>query len=301
MPAHIVEIAQDNRHMCKDRGFIVLTDKKDRCEVGRFPLDNILAVISNAHGLSYSNNVLVSLVERGIPFVLCGTNHNAIGFLLPIEGNHIQAARFDAQVGASKPLRKTLWKTLVKAKIRQQAAVLACAGVSEARLIRLAEKVRSGDPDNYEAQAAQLYWPRLLGKEFRRHRDGSDINVLINYGSTVLRAATARAVVAAGLHPTLGIHHSNQSNSMRLVDDLMEPFRPIVDHTVYKLYSENRTELDKSSKRTLVECIYTDLKLNESRTPLVVCLQKLAQSLAMVYTKQSAHLDLPATWRPEAN
>lgn len=300
MPAHVLEIANDGRYLFKDRGFIVVSAKGEKSEVGRFPLDNVLAVIANAHGLSYSNNLLVALAQRGIPFVLCGQNHNAVGHLLPIESHHLQAARFDAQIGASKPLRKRLWKTVVVAKIRQQAAVLVSTGGSDSRLLRLADKVRAGDPHNFEAQAAQ-YWPQLLGKHFRRNRAEAGINAMINYGATVLRAATARAIVGAGLHPTLGIHHSNQSNGMRLVDDLMEPFRPIVEHAVFTLFSEGKIEIDQSAKQTLVNSLYTDLSTTEGTTPLVVCLQRLAQSLAMVYTKQTNHLEFPAPWQPNAN
>lgn len=301
MPAHIIEIAHDGRYLFKERGFLVVSEKKEKREVGRFPLDNTLAVIANSHGLSYSNNILVALAQRGIPFVLCGSNHNAIGYLLPVEGNHLQAARFDAQISASKPLRKRLWKEVVVAKIRQQAYVIMATGGNSNRLLRLAGKVRSGDPDNCEAQAAQYYWPQLLGTQFRRNREEAGINAMINYGATVLRSATARAVVAAGLHPTLGIHHSNQGNAMRLVDDLMEPFRPIVEHAVYTLCSEKKLEIDQTVKYALVNSLYTDLVTTEGRTPLVVCLQKLAQSVAMVYTKHSDHLDFPAPWQPDAN
>ena len=298
MPGHIVEIAYDSRHLYKERGFLVVKSHKDHQEVGRFAFDNTLALIANAHGLTYSNNVLVELAERGIPFVLCGKNHNTVGHIFPVEGHHLQAARFDAQIAASKPVRKRMWKEVVVAKIRQQADIIESIGGKSARLLRLAAKVRSGDPDNCEAQAARYYWPQLLGKQFRRDRNVSGTNAMINYGSTVLRAATARAVVAAGLHPTLGIHHKNQANSMRLVDDLMEPFRPIIEYTVYRLVVDERTELDSECKQALVRSLYTDLDSVDGRTPLIVCAQKLAISLVMVYTDKRPHLEFPTPWKP---
>ena len=125
----------------------------------------------------------------------------------------------------------------MRAKLQQQGAALEATGAPTAPLTMLARRVRSGDPDNLEAQGAQKYWRLLFGDDFRRDQQGAGLNGMLNYGYTVLRAATARAVVSAGLHPTLGIHHSNEGNAMRLVDDLMEPFRPMVDckrpvHTV---------------------------------------------------------------------
>ena len=122
-------------------------------EVGRVPLDDIAALIANAHGLSYTNNLLVALAERGVPFVLCGPNHNVAGMVWPMEGHHQQARRFEAQIACSLPTRKRLWAAIVKAKVLNQAAVLQAAGAVHAPLQSLAKQVRSGDPDNLEARA----------------------------------------------------------------------------------------------------------------------------------------------------
>lgn len=230
MIGRIVVVADDRRHLFMHRGFMVVQDTEgERKELGQMPLDDIAAVIANAHGLSYTNNLLVALAERGAPFVLCAANHNAVGMLLPIEGNFEQARRIEAQIAASQPTHKRLWASVVRSKLEQQAAALAATGAPTAPLAALATKVRSGDPDNLEAQGARRYWGLLFGDSFRRDQDAGGLNAMLNYGYTVLRATTARAIVAAGLHTSIGLHHSNDSNAMRLVDDLMEPFRPIVD------------------------------------------------------------------------
>ncbi|MHB8849472.1 MAG: CRISPR-associated endonuclease Cas1, partial [Burkholderiales bacterium] len=110
MIGRIVEVADDKRHLFLSRGFLVVQDTDgERKELGQVPLDDITAVIANAHGLSYTNNLLVALAERNAPLVICAPNHNAVGMLLPIEGNYQQAKRFDAQMAASQPLRKRLW------------------------------------------------------------------------------------------------------------------------------------------------------------------------------------------------
>jgi len=127
----------------------------------------LAAVIANAHGMSYSNNLLVSLAERGVPFVLCAANHNAVGMLWSVDGHHRQAKRFDAQLAAKKSLLKRLWADIVRTKLRQQAAVLEAIGETMAPLTALISKVKSGDPQNIEAQGARRYWGLLFDEGFR--------------------------------------------------------------------------------------------------------------------------------------
>ena len=294
MIGRIVEVADDRRHLFVSRGFMVVQDTEgERKELGQVPLDDIAAVIANAHGLSYTNNLLVQLAERCAPFVLCGANHNVVGMLIPVDGNYQQAKRYDAQIAASKPTHKRLWADIVRAKLQQQGAALEATGAPTAPLTMLARRVRSGDPDNLEAQGAQKYWRLLFGDDFRRDQQGAGLNGMLNYGYTVLRAATARAVVAAGLHPTLGIHHSNEGNAMRLVDDLMEPFRPMIDLRVWSLHRNGHSEVAPDTKRALVRVLYEDMQTGIGATPVMVCLQKLAVSIAQVYMGEREQLDLP--------
>ena len=299
MIGRIVEVADDRRHLSMNRGFMVVQDTEgQRKELGQVPLDDIAAVIANAHGLSYTNNLLVALAERGAPFVLCGANHNAVGMLLPIEGNFEQAKRIEAQIAASLPTHKRLWATVVRSKLEQQAAALEAAGAPTAPLTALAAKVRSGDPENLEAQGARRYWSLLFGSDFRRDQDGGGLNGLLNYGYTVLRATTARAVIAAGLHPSIGLHHSNDNNAMRLVDDLMEPFRPMIDLKVWQLRRNGEEHVSPATKRALVRTIYDDMQTAAGATPVMVCAQKLAVSLAQVYLGERDKLELPLPGLP---
>jgi len=299
MIGRIVEVADDRRHLFLSRGFLVVKDTEgERKELGQIPLDDIAAVIANAHGLSYTNNLLVALAERCAPFVLCAANHNAVGMVLTIDGNYQQAKRFDAQLAASLPLKKRLWAEVVKSKLQQQADALEAAGAPFIPLSALVRKVRSGDPDNFEAQGARRYWGLLFGDDFRRDQQSTGLNAMLNYGYTVLRATTARAVVAAGLHPTIGLHHSNEGNAMRLVDDLMEPFRPVIDLKVWQLHQHGESQVTPESKRELVRTLYDDMQTSAGATPLIVCTQKLAVSLAQVFMGERNKLDLPLPGLP---
>ncbi len=299
MPGRIVEIAEDGRHLELYRGFLQV--KAGGELLGRVPLDDIIGVIANARALTYSNNILVALAERGVPFVLCASNFKPVGMVWPVESHHLQAARMDAQLAATLPLKKRLWRDIVRSKLLWQGWCLQQRGRPHVPLTALVARVRSGDTGNVEAQGARRYWPLLLGTGFVRDRDLPDVNALLNYGYAVLRACVGRAVIAAGLHPGIPIHHSNQFNAQRLCDDLMEPFRPVVDLTVATLHEAGVVEVDPASKAELVRVLSRDLPFGQVKSPLDQCAQRLASSLAAVYLGEREELELPTPdWAPPA-
>ena len=281
MNGRVVEVASEDCHLARFRG--LMTVSKDGAENGRVPLDDIGVLLCNARGLTYSNDLLVELARRCVTVVLCGSNYLPVAWLWPLEGHHLQALRMRCQLEASLPLRKRLWQSVVKAKIVQQTNVLEMLRLPIDGLPALARRVRSGDPDNLEAQAARRYWPLLFGRDFRRERFGDTPNPFLNYGYTVLRAAVARAVVSTGLHPSLGIHHHSRADAMCLVDDLMEPFRPLVDYASARLVSDGQDELNTEAKRALVETLTMDMATDRGATPLQTCMVRAAQSLAQSF------------------
>lgn len=296
MVGRVIEIATDGRHLAIDRGFMTVAEKGH--EVGRVALDDLAAVVANAHGLTYSNNLLVKLASRGVPVVLCGPNHRPAAVVWPVDGHHAQSGRMGDQAAASAPLKRRLWQQIVQAKILGRGATLAAVGAEAGGFRLLARKVRAGDPDNVEAEAARRYWPLLLGRDFRRDQDGGGLNGLLNYGYAILRAATARAVMAAGLHPSLGLMHSNRGNPMVLVDDLMEPFRPIVDREVHRLKSDGVADVTPDAKAALARTMVIDLPADEGVSPVMTCLERLAGSLAKAYSGEADRLVLPKPGLP---
>jgi CRISPR-associated protein Cas1 len=198
-----------------------------------------------------------------------------------------------AQIEGTRPLAKRLWQAVVRAKIVQQGAVLESLGRPSGGFHLLSRKVKSGDPENVEAQAARRYWPLIMGPEFRRDPDLPGVNGMLNYAYTVLRAGTARAVMAAGLHPAIGIHHRGPHNTFRLADDLMEPFRPIADLLIRRLTDDGATEVTPETKKAMAALPTLDMATAQGTTPLGTCLQRLATSLARAYETREAELDLP--------
>lgn len=278
----IVDIATDGHHLRAHRGFLMV--EKDGVEVGRVALEDVHAVIVHAHGITWSGSLVTRLAERGAPIVFCGTNHAPVAVTLPLEGHHAQGGRMQAQWNASKPLAKQIWRRIVAAKIAMQGALLAARGIDGAQAFPfMAARVTSGDKENLEAQAARRYWPLLMGPDFRRDRDATGANALLNYGYAVMRATCARAIVAAGLHPTIGVQHSNRGNAFALADDLVEPFRPLVDNLVEHLVRTGATDLDPAAKRRFARLTAFDLRLQGEVSPVSVAAQRLARSLARAF------------------
>lgn len=296
MPGRIIEITEAGRSIHRERGF--LTVRSESSTVGRVAFDEIDAVLVSTPSLTWSNSALSALAEHGVPVLILGPDFNPICLVTALVGAHDQGSRIEAQAAASKPLRKRLWRDVVRAKILAQAAALDLVHGPSARLRRLGAQLRSGDPENFEAQAAAIYWPALMGADFVRSNPAKPGNALLNYGYAVLRATMARAIVAAGLHPSLSLHHQSAGNGLRLADDLMEPFRPAVDLVVRHLVLAGVEGVTPEAKRQLVGVLQADYGTNSGRSPLSVAALTLAQSLDGVFRKTRTTLNFPDSRLP---
>ncbi|MBZ0254251.1 MAG: type II CRISPR-associated endonuclease Cas1, partial [Candidatus Methylomirabilis sp.] len=232
----------------------------------------------------------------GGAFVACDEKHLPVGMLLPIDAHFVQAERFARQAEAAFPVKKRLWKQVVQAKIRAQGRLLDALHGKDMGLLPMAGRVRSGDPDNLEAQASRRYWGALFDKPgFRRDRTAEDANRNLNYGYAVLRAIVARAVCAAGLHPSLGLHHHNRYDAFCLADDLMEPFRPVVDGAVVRWVRERGegAPFDREAKARLLEALTGRFEAEGEARTLFDLAARAASSLAGVFLGERADLALP--------
>lgn len=291
MIGRIVDISTDGVHLSVHRGFLQVS--KDSEKLGQIAVEDIGAVIVHAHGATFSANLITRLAEQGAALVVCASNHTPIACLWPLDTHHGQGFRMQAQAEASRPLKKRLWQDLIKAKISAQAWALKYRGEPSGDLEAFARKVRSGDADNLEAQAAKRYWTRIMGPDFRRDRTQDGANALMNYGYSVLRAASARAILAAGLHPSLSICHQSRGTALRLADDIMEPFRPYVDVLVCHLINKGHDTVDLTAKTALANLTALDLHGAKGISPLQTCLDRLCSSLAQIYLAERSDLELP--------
>ena len=298
MLGRIVEIAGVGRRLSLHRGFLTIAGPDG--VLGQVALADIDALMVTNPATNITGQLLAALAERGVPVVICGADFKPAAYLLPVDGHYAQGDRVQAQADASLPTRKRLWAELVRAKILAQAALLVRIGQNPIPVAALAERVKSGDPDNCEAQAAQRYFPIAFGAGFTRSREDLIANAFLNYGYTVLRTATARAIVASGLHPSLSLAHRSRGEALRLADDLMEPFRPAVDLAALGLIRAGHETMTPAAKRDLVAVLHADYLTTEGMAPLANVLGRLAMSLGQIFLGERKTLALPKSAIPVA-
>ncbi len=309
-----LEISREPAHLSVRNEQLVL--KRDGQTVGSVPCEDIGILLVDHPQTTYTHGALAKLAESDAAVVICGRDHLPAAILLPMVDHSQVVWRLDAQLAVSRPLRKQLWKQIVVAKVEAQAANLSTELPAHRKLLALAREVRSGDPSNIEAQAARIYWANWLAtsnveqletERFRRDPDATGLNSFLNYGYAVVRAAVARAIVAAGLLPSLGIHHRNRSNAFCLADDLIEPLRPLVDDRVRELYRQGYDELNQPAKAALLEILADRVALGRAKQndgeantgPLMVQLHRYVASLVRCYQGEPAsaggvrRLDIP--------
>jgi CRISPR-associated protein Cas1 len=288
-----IEISREAAHVTVQHGQLLL--KRDGEVVGRVPCEDIGVVLVDQQQVSYSHAALAALAESDAVLVVCGRNHLPAAVLLPLSDHSQVVWRINEQLAVGKPLKKQLWKQLIQAKIRAQAANLSPRSPARSKLLDYARQVRSGDPTNLEAQAARVYWQNWLPEEaFRRDADLDGLNSLLNYGYAVVRAALARAIVAAGMLPSLGLKHSNRSNAFCLADDLIEPLRPLVDDRARELYRQGFTELTTEAKAGLLKLLADDVQFGAETGPLFVNLHRFVASLVKCFQGTAKQLEIPA-------
>jgi CRISP-associated protein Cas1 len=287
-----VEISTEPVHLASRRGQLIFR-RKDKADCQTACEDLGMVVVDHPQ-TTYTHQALSDLAASDAVLVICGDNHLPIALMLPL-ANHSQIVwRVNQQIGMPKSLRKQLWRQLVVAKIRNQAWNLPSEIPAKAALLEMARRVKSGDPDNLEAQAARVYWANWLSPaEFRRDIDQDGINRFLNYGYAIIRAAVARSIVSAGLMPCLGLHHCNRSNHFCLADDLIEPWRPFVDDRVREMWLTGYDTLNQPAKAELLRLLEKTVSLKGEVGPLMVSLHKFIGSLVRCYTGESKKLEVP--------
>lgn len=263
--------------------------------MNKLPLDSIGVLVITSHQATLSTALMNTLSERGIIAVLCDNKHRPISYLYPLKPHEELTGRLYEQIETGKPLKNRLWQGIVRAKISNQAWLLELNGRSEAkRLTKLASEVRSGDKENREAQAARIYWQALFGKEFRRLPRGEGLNQILDFSYGILRSAVLRAIAGSGLTPSLGLAHISRRNPFCLADDLMEPYRPLVDAMVYQVQKSEPIKLSTALKGYLAKILILPIKTTKGNSPLGRAVAEMVQSLTRCYASRKNELLIPS-------
>lgn len=271
----------------------LVVESHETGEVKTVPIEDIGVVLIENQMVSVSVPALNALNQNNCSVVFCDARHMPSSMLMNLDSNSVQAEVYRFQIDASLPLKKNLWKQVIEAKIRNQANLLTELGKDGDALKPYYSNVKSGDSDNREGIAAKIYWDLLFDGAFIRSREGVDPNSLLNYGYAILRAGMARAIMGSGLFPAFSLFHKNRYNAFPLADDLMEPYRPYVDQTVYSLFVEGNTSLNTTSKQALLRLLFIDTRLKDITRPLEVGLTMTTASLVKCLRGEQKQLSFP--------
>lgn len=288
----VIEVSSPAALSIKHRQLII---SREGLDDARVPAEDISVLIVDHPSARYTHNVFAVLADEGAAVVICDRGHRPIGTFLPFAANSVVTERQRLQLAAKKPLQNRLWKSVIQAKIRQQGMVLDHLTLSDEGLGALSRRVKSGDNQNLEAQAAQRYWPALLGPDFRRRRDGAPPNAQLNYGYAILRAAMARALAGAGFLPSVGIYHTRRDNPFCLADDLMEPYRPYIDLRIASGAPPEgwKEDLTREDKATILGALNDWVPIGGRHRPLSLAIHTTASSLLQSFSTGVDELILP--------
>lgn len=266
----------------------LLIEQEDSIPV---PLEDIAVIVIEAREVVLTAPLLSALAQNGITLLTCDEQFLPCGQWLPFAQYHRSLKILKQQMNMTVPQKKQLWQQIVKQKIHNQAWLLNHSGhdIAANRLNALACGVKSGDKDFHESQAAAVYFAVLFGKQFTRTQQNA-INGSLNYGYSIMRSAIARALVQYGFLPALGIHHCSELNAFNLADDLIEPYRPLIDLFAYEHANKLPENLDTTWKSRLIGLLHHQISLDGKTYSVLAAIERTVQSFQAALMEREANL-----------
>lgn len=256
-----------------------------------FPVEDLNSVLIETAECTITSYTLSTLSDAGAVVFTCDGKHLPNGVILPLNSYYRPLKILKLQQNMPKPLQKQLWQSIVKRKIENQATCVEfTSNESVDDLYSLAKSVSSDDAKNFEAVAANLYFKKIFGKDFVR-RDDSFINLALNYGYSIVRGLIARTLTVYGFEPSIGVHHASELNNFNLADDIIEPFRPIVDMIVFNFIGQEK--LTPQIKKQLFALMNQDVEINGQIYALSYAVELVVHSLKNCLMSGKCELLLP--------
>lgn len=265
----------------KDNWIIIQTED----DVKRIPIGDIYSVVIDNQNSSITIPTVHALTDAGAHILICNQKHEPVSVILPQNTHFHPLTVIRKQISLTDSFKDTLWDSIVKSKIHNQAIVMKichCEAERVNRVNQLVDEVSEGDIGNREGIAAKMFFRSMYGSSFVRMADDA-INAALNYGYTIIRSAFCKTLCAYGYNCVLGIHHINEANPFNLADDLMEPLRPLVDMWVDINHDDLEFVLTRNNRADLVsllnEYVFIDKKKMKVRNAIDVYVRSLTSSL----------------------
>ena len=293
MSEHRILLIENPARLSVDLGRIRI-EREDQKDIFILPLD-IAVLLLHHHTVELTVQVLRALTESRSIILITDERHHPSGWLTPMYGLPQASLRLYQQMAVTTETRGRLWQAIVQSRIKTEALNLRDLKLNGAlRLERLAQEVELGDRAHAEGQAAKHYWDCLFGADFKRDKQGAKdtLNAALNYGYAVLRALLARELAIASLTPMLGLGHMSRENPFNLADDLMEPYRYLVERHVYQC-REQLTDFDTDARMRILGFIKQTAKLGNMDFRLPAAIHESVGSFVRALDNGSGGLALP--------
>jgi len=288
----VVGISNPAQLSVKDHQLVIAQD-----ESVHLPIEDIDALILDGYGITLTANLVTELSTSGTTVVVCDDKHLPSSVILPYSQHSRQAKVSRQQLAMGQALRKQLWRKIVMQKIMNQADVLRQFDHDAEPLRKIASEVRSGDIDNRESLAARLYFAELLGDATRRKPMW--YNAALNYGYAIVRSHIARHVAARGLIASQGIFHRSELNSFNLADDIIEPYRAVVDyytlsHVVLLHIGSPDASLSREDRQRIVDVLNFSVIIDKKKYTVKHAIERTVESFVQAIEANSVDpLTLP--------
>ena len=256
---------------------LLITTKEGTVSV---PIEDLSQILLHGANIRLSSMDLSILAREKVAVMTLDDRYLPTAIVLPFDGHSRQSKLMHAQVATPKKICEDLWLSIIKMKISNQSRALSILGLPGAEEVAACSlKLATDNVDCQEAQAAHIYFANYHEGLNRRSED--PVNNRLNYGYAVVRSAIARSLVAAGFHPTFGIHHNSQLNAFNLADDLIEPYRPVVDLVAHEHINSN-TQLSKQERRELAHVLHLACMMNGNEVNILTAIEMMVESLKRI-------------------
>lgn len=256
------------------------------------PLEDLSQIMVHGANIRLSTMDLSILSQNKIAIMTLDEKYLPTAIVLPFEGHSRQSKLMHAQVNTKDEKYIELWIQIIKQKISNQSKTLSIMGVNGAEVVaKYVTSINEENVDYNESLAAKEYFSFYHEGLNRRTED--PINSRLNYGYAIVRSAIARKLVATGFHPTFGIHHDNQLNAFNLADDLIEPYRAIVDLVAHENIGTN-VRLSKAERRELAHVLHNACIVDGTKVNVLSAIDMMVESLKRIILENSdEELKLP--------
>lgn len=251
----------------------------------QIPVEDLTQIIAHGANIRLSTMDLSILSQNKVSLITLDNKYLPTAIVLPFEGNTRQSKVMHAQVNASSEIYNKLWFQIIRKKIQNQAQALSILQRNGGeKILQYVNRLSLTNMDTIEALAAKEYFELFHTGLNRRIED--PINSRLNYGYAIVRSAIARSLVAVGFHPTFGIHHNSQLNAFNLADDLIEPYRAIVDVTVFQNQGESIL-LSRKERHDIAHVLHNACIVDRMKINIQSAIDAMCESLKRIILNDS--------------